>query len=627
MFAQQIYTRRPVITTYRRKTRIEHFIDSSDDDSDPDERQQQQQQQQQQPLSAIPLVQDKQQTLSPTPFQALSTPSCQSEKQQTGPPLISHPVQASYTSISAKTPIPNQQQQQQRLPDYANHTSVLDLLPLTEGFGLPDIPANPLVLTLQQLPNADSAHLLLQEQSLAISYEETSSQNTPQGFSDSSETQTPTMCDDIRLLSFSSSPMVYDPATLPVFSPPSSCQLSHTVNVEQPQEALNTLDFLESQCPKKTHRSVLAIDRKSEIAQQGTAVEPGTIDFSELPSSSQPQLAPKNTIVPELPAGEAQSRELIQSQPQWTGALPPTSETRQPTITKQPDVFDFPSSPPLPISATTMPSQKNCKTKTSTKTTKDIFDFPDEDPNDEVIVPSSLSFQEHQHNSKKKKMRKKPMVSLPTNTTECGNVTDKAQQQQKQRKQVRFAPEMQVSTFREQSFERDDAQTLPVRDKPIKNAAVADENRPPHLFPWMHHSLKRKRNLISGLKSAAGVAATQSHLRRYNFDKDDDDDDDDDEIASAPDTQVQIREEEEEENDDDCRNDNEEHGKAATPSWLDLLDSESEKEGSPVSHRPQYQPQNVMNVRVTYGRHRASASRDPEMVELDNLLAQLRDCK
>ncbi|KAI9495543.1 hypothetical protein BDB00DRAFT_937612 [Zychaea mexicana] len=212
-------------------------------------------------------------------------------------------------------------------------------------------------------------------------------------------------------------------------------------------------------------------------------------------------------------------------------------------------------------------------------------------------------------------------------------------------RRVRFAPDILVSTFHRMSFDRSQPISEPttfakseeqekISLSVLSNitAAPSSSTQPP---------AKRKRNLVSRLRSATGEqasSATSPSLRRYNFDDEEDDDDvvDEKDRNSGVIGATQSMDEDEQE----YRARMERELVAIMESDFGQDDDEEEGQENAAGYgggltRPLYQPKNTMDVRVTYQRKSKNASQqeqqqqqqqghDREIAELDNLLDKLR---
>lgn len=286
----------------------------------------------------------------------------------------------------------------------------------------------------------------------------------------------------------------------------------------------------------------------------------------------------------------------------------------------------------------------------------DIFDFPEEAPAEQEIklmVTSRLQQQPLQPPTLKKRkanssIRRARSADLTDNIRQrtCQNATGVLKQTKRplqrsestpetqKKKRVRFAKNMTVSTFHKMSFDRteyiepfpfaddssneSDSEILPsaieFSVKPMIDLTnVSNSNLP--------SSSQGKKRLVGSLKSAHGEMHTTTSMRRFEFDEDDDEDigcklD----VENLPPTTVQSKEEYmasmEQEINAILGND------VSTDYENNILSSLSSQ-----TDRPRYQPQNAINVRVTYRRSESNRQddRDDELAQLESMLASLRE--
>lgn len=277
-----------------------------------------------------------------------------------------------------------------------------------------------------------------------------------------------------------------------------------------------------------------------------------------------------------------------------------TTSSNDTTSSAENDIFAFPTDPDDLVTPKA-PKQKHAKKKDEEM---DIFDFPEDDPGEiRLMVASSLQTKSTATTPSS------PSSSLSLISTTSSSSSRKSRRQ----KSVRFAPNLIVSTFRKTSLQY---------SEPKLYLMPCTDEQPPPPAPSLHYlpqkSQKRKRNLVSRLKSANGQEINDgAPMPSYNYD--DDDDDDLDEAGTWTTASVPEPSPERDEN-------------LPQDIWMKMIEEAlNDNDQGHEQRRPTYQPQNPMNVKVTYTRqskkHPRNSQSDQELAELDNLLATLRNCK
>ncbi|KAI9252419.1 hypothetical protein BDA99DRAFT_521046 [Phascolomyces articulosus] len=338
------------------------------------------------------------------------------------------------------------------------------------------------------------------------------------------------------------------------------------------------------------------------------------------------------------------------------------------------DVFDFPPANDIPKVTKTYKSparaspssSSTAKPKKNADTSLDVFDFPEEDSSNIVELKIVSTRSSDTSSSSISKRGNKPLKrsSSQVNMNSTAKVLSRQQQQQQpgkpsplkkskseasakpSEKRVRFAPEILVSTFHRTSFDRSQPSSAPTfSNEPTYSSEKMGRDTFSFSIPSSSSQqqlpTKRKRNLVSRLRNATGAPSTQASaglsLRKYNFD-DDDDDDNMVEENGGNDEMVQTASATHEDELDYRRKMERELAAMMENEFGQEINEQGEQENGEQENisRPQYQPSNVMNVRVTYKSSKKQQSnsqqlhqqqqlqQDREMVELDNLLDKLR---
>lgn len=270
-----------------------------------------------------------------------------------------------------------------------------------------------------------------------------------------------------------------------------------------------------------------------------------------------------------------------------------TTSSSDTTSLAEDDIFAFPTDPDDLVTPKA-PKQKHVKKKNEEM---DIFDFPEDDPGEiRLMVASSLQT----------KSTATTLSSPSSSSSFISTTSSSSSRKSRRQKSVRFAPNLIVSTFRKASLQYSEPKLYPM--------PCTEEQPPP--TPSLHYlpqkSQKRKRNLVSRLKSANGQEINDgAPMPSYNFD---DDDLDEADTGSVPEPSP--------ERDENLPQD----------IWMKMIEEAlNDNDEDHEQRRPTYQPQNPMNVKVTYTRqskkHPRNSQSDQELAELDNLLATLRNCK
>ncbi|KAG2219564.1 hypothetical protein INT45_013223 [Circinella minor] len=320
---------------------------------------------------------------------------------------------------------------------------------------------------------------------------------------------------------------------------------------------------------------------------------------------------------------------LIIATPAATSAAPET--VKKNANQTQFDIFDFPedddtnilelkmiSTPPPSLSSSSFPAKNN------NERDKNPLKRNVSQANSAYTIPKEpLRPRQHQHQQKRKPLSlKKSKSDTPSSSG----------------RRVRFAPEILISTFYRTSLDRSQPFSAPTfSEETVKETEECSFSVPSSQQQQQQQlPIKRKRNLVSKLRGATGAVSMQSSncpsLRKYNFDDDEDEDDRGGEEETMVETTKMMDE------------DDEEYRQRMQRELVAIMqnefgqEDEQEKEGNQgqenISSRPQYQPKNPMNVRVTYKsskRHHhlqqdgeRQQGQDREMIELDNLLDKLR---
>lgn len=302
-----------------------------------------------------------------------------------------------------------------------------------------------------------------------------------------------------------------------------------------------------------------------------------------------------------------------------------TSSTDQPlndtTSSADNDIFAFPTDPDLLVTPKA-PKQKHVKKPNSKSEEMDIFDFPEDDPGEiRLMVASSLQ-------TKSTALSSSP--SSPSSFISPTSSSSSSSRKSRRQKSVRFAPNLIVSTFRKTSLAYSEPKLYPLPgctdDHPPPPPPPPSQQRPSLHYQPQKTSQKRKRNLVSRLKSANGQGINDGGpLPAYDFGGDDDDDDLDEADSTWTTTPVPESPERGDEN-------------LPQDVWMKMIEealndnnNNNDEHNNNEPRRPRYQPQNPINVKVTYTRqskkHPRNSQPDQELAELDNLLATLRNCK
>ena len=293
-----------------------------------------------------------------------------------------------------------------------------------------------------------------------------------------------------------------------------------------------------------------------------------------------------------------------------TCSLPPNTQSLNKTITPaDDDIFAFPTDPLVTSKA---PKQKQVKKPCTKNDEMDIFDFPEDDAGEiRLMVASSLQ-------------TKSTIAALPSSTTSSSSfitsTSSSSSRKSRRQKSVRFSSNITVSTFRKTSLEYSEPKLYPM--------PCTEDQPPPPPPPQPSSSLhrppqktsqKRKRNLVSRLKSANGQGINNgAPMPIYDFGGGDEEVDEVDTWKAAAVSESPERDE-----------------NLPQDVWMKMIeealndDDDMNQDNEP--RRPRYQPQNPMNVKITYTRqskkHSRNSQPDQELAELDNLLATLRNCK
>ncbi|KAI7879347.1 hypothetical protein K492DRAFT_208300 [Lichtheimia hyalospora FSU 10163] len=296
-----------------------------------------------------------------------------------------------------------------------------------------------------------------------------------------------------------------------------------------------------------------------------------------------------------------------------TCPLPPNTQSLNDTIAPaDDDIFAFPTDPLVTSKA---PKQKQVKKPCTKNDEMDIFDFPEDDAGEiRLMVASSLQ-------------TKSTIAALPSSTSSSSSfitpTSSSSSRKSRRQKSVRFSPNITVSTFRKTSLEYSEPRLYPMPctgDQPLPSQQQPSSSSSSSLHhPPQKTSQKRKRNLVSRLKSANGRGINNGvPMPIYDFGGDDEEVDEMDtwKAAAVPESP---------ERDENLPQD----------VWMKMIEEalndndDMNQDNEP--RRPRYQPQNPMNVKVTYTRqskkHSRNSQPDQELAELDNLLATLRNCK
>ncbi|KAI8146843.1 hypothetical protein BJV82DRAFT_600080 [Fennellomyces sp. T-0311] len=343
---------------------------------------------------------------------------------------------------------------------------------------------------------------------------------------------------------------------------------------------------------------------ESIIQVSSQIAPPAAVDAIPIPSIDTPSIA-ISPIIPskaihideriEIAPGNAdpfiglQDEEVITiDQDNVTDLAVPTSQTKLDMACEPPslDIFDFPD---LPIPVATSPPAP--PPKAVAKPVFDIFDFPPEEDTGTV----KLMVASRKHALKRSISQVAPAPGPPQRPP---SVLKRSKSEIHGPKRVRFAMESLVSTFHRTSLDLSQPVAVPTAEDDNETGQVAPPPPP-----------KQKRNLVSRLRGATGQASVPT-LRQYNFDEDEDDG----EELPVVDTAQKANENEQE------------HRQRMEHELAAIMENEFGGDEQENRARPQYQPKNAMNVRVTYQSKKSplSSQQDREILELDNLLDRLR---
>lgn len=314
-------------------------------------------------------------------------------------------------------------------------------------------------------------------------------------------------------------------------------------------------------------------------------------------------------------------------------STPTTSSTDQSlndtTSSDDNDIFAFPTDPDLLMTSKT-PKQKHVKKPCTKDEEMDIFDFPEDDPGEiRLMVASSLQPKSTVSTTTVAAASSSSSSSSPSSPSSFISPTSSSSsssRKSRRQKSVRFAPNLIVSTFRKTSLAYSEPKLYPLPCC-TDDLPPPPQQQPPQQRPSLHYqpqktSQKRKRNLVSRLKSANGQGINEGGpLPRYDFGDDDLDEADSWTTAPVPESP--------------------ERGDENVPQdvWMKMIEEalndssndDTNEHDNNEPRRPRYQPQNPINVKVTYTRqskkHPRNSQPDQELAELDNLLATLRNCK
>ncbi|KAI7852522.1 hypothetical protein BDC45DRAFT_537404 [Circinella umbellata] len=446
-----------------------------------------------------------------------------------------------------------------------------------------------------------------------------------------------------------------------------------------------------------TPQSVVDIDTLSSIAiinnnytnkennvTSNVYLEPGSVitntiisssqepSFSSSPSSSSSSSSFDVFKIPEIPTPSISPRFVEKQSSQGNSntsfdIFDFSLENNTPKVTKK---YQSPTKQP-PIVTTTVaapeaPAVPETVKKNAKQTQFDIFDFPEDDDTNIVelkitstpplSLSSSSSFPAKNNNERDKKPLKRNVSQANSAyTIPKEPLRPRNQQHQQKRKplslkksksdtpsssgrRVRFAPEILISTFYRTSLDRSQPFSAPTfSEEIVKETEECSLSVPSLQQQQQQLPVKRKRNLVSKLRGATGAVSIQSSncpsLRKYNFD---DDDEDEDDGGEGEETMVETTKMMDED-DEEYRHRMQRELMAIMQNEFgqeDEQEKEKNQEHENISSRPQYQPKNPMNVRVTYKsskRHHhlqqdgeMQQGQDREMIELDNLLDKLR---
>lgn len=304
----------------------------------------------------------------------------------------------------------------------------------------------------------------------------------------------------------------------------------------------------------------------------------------------------------------------------------------------------------------------------------DIFDFPEDDSSQteiELVVASLKTTPKqptqnkvYQNTSMRQPGRKTsrpqhasldadtPLPRLQVRARASSSKINSAQSSAK-RKKVHFSSDVLVTTFNTASLDKADTVISSERlrsDDGIENGPTrlcsVNTASPDSIIDLTNDddtvdvpSEKPRRNLVLRLKSATGQAMERnlSSLRQYRF-EDDDDDDEDDDIE-----QIQLPFGSDDQDSDKENTESEEMGyrERMEMELSALIENEigvsdpayaadlGESFAVPPTNRPRYQPQNAINVQVTYRRNNRTPEQilhnDQDILDIQSLLTRLND--